>query len=93
MKIDAQKLKTPWSIVFTREILPAYDSDLDVQYFTLADILSTSILHSSLVNLLAVMGIPRYLKGSTPSENPIADKICCFILSLHPPITTWDLVG
>ena len=60
--------------------------------FNLAVILSTKLLHSSLLSLLAVIGAPRYLKGSEPTENPVMCSISYSIFGLQHLRTILDLL-
>ena len=80
-------MRTEWISV----ALPAYDKCLHDHVFILAVILSTKHLHSSLVSLLAVMGMPKYLNGRDPFWNPVTRKMSCSVFSLHPLSTIADL--
>jgi len=53
-------------------------------------IFSTSVLHSTLDNLLAVIGSPKYVIGRCPSENPIKSMHSFLTAGLVPPNTIWD---
>ena len=57
---------------------------------TFASILSASPLHSIFVNLLAMMGTPRYLSGKLLSLSPIISRHFYCNVREHPPNTIWD---
>ena len=58
---------------------------------TLARILSTSPLHSIFINLLAVMGTPRYLSGKLLSCSPVISRHFYCIAWEYPSNTIYDL--
>jgi len=64
MKIEAQKLKTPVRTLFVNATLLAYEMDIVAHIVILLVNFSTSMLHSNLLSLLAVIGTPKYLKGN-----------------------------
>jgi len=60
--------------------------------FTLPMILSTRVMHSSLLSRLAVIGMPRYLIGRSPYWKPVMRVQADWNSTRHPPNTSCDLV-
>ena len=66
MKIEAQKLYKPNSIELISAALATNEIDLEDQVMIVNMIFSTNSRHSNLLNLLVVIGMPRYFKGKEP---------------------------
>ena len=65
----AQYVNMPKMTEFKSCAVPAKEMDLEDHSLTLPIIFFTNDLHSTLLSLLNVIGIPRYFKGKDPSEN------------------------